>query len=55
MKGGVYRMLTPAPGAGIFISHLPDCPVAVPARFGERKYRSRQARMIFFQPTPQGA
>ena len=33
----------------------PDCPVAVPARFGERKYRSRQARMIFFQPTPQGA
>ncbi|MBV3851380.1 hypothetical protein KSY29_17150 [Phocaeicola vulgatus] len=28
--------------------------MAVPARFGERKYRSRQARMIFFQPTPQG-
>ena len=42
----------PAPGAGIFISRLPDSPVAVPARFGERKYRS-EARMIFFQPTPQ--
>ena len=37
-----------------FIFRLPDCPVAVLARFGERKYRSRQARMIFFQPTPQG-
>ena len=37
----------------IFISCLPDSPVAVPARFGERKYRS-EARMIFFQPTPQG-
>ena len=37
-----------------FISRLPDSPVSVRARFGERKYRSLQARMIFFQPTPQG-
>ena len=28
--------------------------MSVRARFGERKYRSLQARMIFFQPTPQG-
>ena len=25
-----------------FIFRLPDCPVAVPARFGERKYRSHR-------------
>lgn len=49
-----YLLNTSGSGSRYFISRLPDCPVIVPARFGERKYRSRQARMIFFQPTPQG-
>ena len=48
-----YLLNTSGSGSRYFISRLPDSPVAVPARFGERKYRS-EARMIFFQPTPQG-
>jgi len=32
-----------------FISRLPDCPLSIPARFGARKYRNLQAKMIFPQ------
>ena len=48
-----YLLNTSGSGSRYFISRLPDSPVAVPARFGERKYRS-EARMIFFSQPRRG-